>query len=181
MKIMKKATLIFLTLFIVQLCFGQTSIYSFKVDSVSGSHQIDFAAFQGKKILIVNTATADSNSYQFAELEELYQLYKDSLVIVAISSNSFNTEPRTNAEIASYCGNNYNLHFPLSAKTEVTGSNADDLYKWLTDKALNTMRSTIMHGGFQKFLINKEGVLVAVFAKKAKPMSQTFRHLIETL
>jgi glutathione peroxidase len=178
---MKKVTLIFLTHFVAQVCFGQTSIYSFKVDSVSGSHHIDFAAFQGKKILIVNTATADSNSYQFAELEELYQLYKDSLVIVAISSNSFNTEPRTNAQIASYCASTYNIHFPVSAKIDVTGSDADDLYKWLTDKALNTMRSTTMHGGFQKFLINKDGVLIAAFAKKAKPMSQTFRHLIEIL
>lgn len=178
---MKKLILIFLALFTVQLSFAQSGIYSFKVDSVSGSHQIDFAAFQGKKILIVNTGTADSCSAQFAELEELYQLYKDSLVIVAISSNSFNTEPRTNAQIAGYCASNYSLHFPLSAKIEVKGTDAHALYKWLTDKTLNTMRTTTMHSGFQKFLINKEGILVAAFTKKAKPMSITMRHLIETL
>ncbi len=178
---MKKFALIILTFFFAHWSFGQTGIYSFKIDSVSGSHQIDFAAFQGKKILIVSTATGDSLTSQFAELEELYQAYKDSLVIVAVSSNSFNTEPRTNAEIASYCSSTYNLHFPLSAKVSVTGSAADALYKWLTEKAQNTMMNNTMHAAFQKFLINRQGVLIAGFSRKVMPMSITMRHLIETL
>ncbi len=178
---MIKITLIFLLSLFLQSVFGQPSIYSFQIDSVVGTHQINFAAFEGKKILIVNTATADSNSTQFVELEELYQAYKDSLVIVAIFSNSFNTEPRTNAEIASFCASQYNLHFPLSAKVEVTGTNADSLYRWLTQKSLNLMTNSTINKSFQKYLINREGKLVGMFSSRTKPMNQKLRHLIEAL
>lgn len=179
---MKRSLLVILMLATVQLCMAQSpSIYSFKIDSISGSHQIDFAAFQGKKILIVNTATADSNTTQFAELEQLYQIYKDSVVIIAVSSNSFNTEPRTNSQIASFCSSTYTLHFPVGAKIEVTGNNANDLYKWLTQKTQNTLMNSIVHGAFQKYLINKQGKLVGSFSRNMSPMSQSVRHAIEIL
>ncbi len=178
---MKKLLVILSLCMIAHICSGQTTVYSFKIDSVSGNNQIDFAAFEGKKILIVNTATEDPNKNQFAELEQLYQLYKDSLIIVGIPSNSFNTEPRTNNEIANYCTVFYSIHFPVSAKIAVTGNDADSLFKWLTDKTQNTMMNNILHGAFQKFLINRQGKLVGGFSRSTSPMSQVFRHAIERI
>ncbi len=178
---MKKFIYSLLFVFTYQFCLGQPTVYSFQIDSVSGSNPINFSTFQGKKIVIVNTATSDSNSYQFSELEQLYQLYKDSIVVIAISSNSFNTEPRTNSEIGSFCTSTYDVHFPISTKILVRGNNADTLYKWLTQKNLNMILNSSVNGAFQKFLINKQGKLVGVFGRKTKPMSETFRHAIEVL
>lgn len=167
--------------FVSYSCFSQSTIYSFQLDSINNNKTINFSAFQGKKIVIVNIATADSNTNQLAELEQFYQLYKDSVVIIAIPSNSFNTEPRTNSQIATFCTANYNIHFPLAAKVLVTGATAHNLYKWLTQKTLNTIINSTVNGSFQKYLINKQGKLAGVFGRKTKPMSQTFRHAIEVL
>lgn len=165
----------------MRVSFAQTPIYSIKMDSVTGSQQIDLANYQGKKILIVNVATEDSLTSQLAELEQLYELYKDSVVVIGVPTNSFNTEPRSNVEIAAYCSTTYSLHFPLAAKQSVTGSSACDLYKWLTQKSLNTMTNSTVRKAFQKFLINKQGKLVAVFEGRISPVSATIRNLVEQL
>ena len=79
---------------------GQTSIYSYNIDSIAGNHSVNFSSFQGKKILIVNMASGDTSFSQYNQLKQLYQVYKDSLVIVVIPANISNTEPGTNQQIA---------------------------------------------------------------------------------
>src|SRR6185437_10574758 len=110
-----------------------STIYSFSVTGIDGT-AINFSDFQGKKVLIVNTASNSSQVDQYGQLEKLYQQYKDSLVIVAIPSNSFGNEPNDNATIQSFVMNNYNIHYLLASKTDVLDSSHSPLYSWLTDK-----------------------------------------------
>jgi glutathione peroxidase len=85
------------------LLFAAPSIYSFKVNRLSGD-SIDFSKFKGKKIMIVNTASKCGNTPQYAELEKLYEQYKDKLVIVGFPANNFGAqEPGTNSEIEEFC------------------------------------------------------------------------------
>src|ERR1041384_7804086 len=90
-----------------------SSIYDFKVEGLNGD-TIDFSKFKGKKIMIVNTASKCGNTPQYAELEQLYEKYKDKLVIVGFPANNFKEqEPGTNAEIAEFCKKNYGVTFPM--------------------------------------------------------------------
>ncbi len=118
------------------------SIHSFKVESLDGS-MIDFSAFKGKKILIVNTASECGFTPQYKELEALYKTYKDKLVIVGFPANNFGAqEPGSNQEIASFCEKNYGVTFPMAAKVSVKGDDIAPIYKFLTKKEENGVKNT---------------------------------------
>src|SRR5262245_54095156 len=110
-------------LLLVSLLFSAaTSIYDFKVPGLDGADTIDFSKFKGKKIMIVNTASKCGNTPQYAELEKLYETYKDKLVIVGFPANNFGAqEPGTNAEIGEFCKKNYGVTFPMAEKVSVKG------------------------------------------------------------
>src|SRR6202051_1777661 len=108
-----------LTLFLA----GTVSLYDFKVPALDGS-TIDLAKYHGKKILIVNTASKCGFTPQYADLEKLYEKYKDKLVIVGFPANDFGgQEPGTNTEIKEFCLKNYGVSFPMAAKSDVVGEN----------------------------------------------------------
>jgi glutathione peroxidase len=93
-----------------------SSIYDFKVEGLEGG-SIDLSQYKGKKIMIVNTASKCGNTPQYAELEQLYEKYKDKLVIIGFPANNFGQqEPGTNTEIKEFCTKNYGVSFPLAAK-----------------------------------------------------------------
>ena len=95
------------------------SIYNFKVTSLDGG-SIDFSAYKGKKILIVNTASKCGYTPQYAELQELYKKYENKLVIVGFPANNFSEqEPGTNADIKTFCEKNYGVTFPIDRKSVV--------------------------------------------------------------
>src|SRR5690348_2560734 len=97
-----------LALFLV-LFLPAASIYEFKVAGLEGG-EIDFSKFKGKKIMIVNTASKCGNTPQYAELQKLYEAYKDKLVIVGFPANNFGQqEPGTQSEIAEFCKKNYGV------------------------------------------------------------------------
>jgi glutathione peroxidase len=147
------------------------SIYDFKVDGLTGG-TIDFSAFHGKKILIVNTASKCGNTPQYEELETLYEKYKDKLVIVGFPANDFlRQEPGSNEEIAAFCKKNYGVTFPMAAKITVKGKKMAPIYQWLTNEDYNGFKSSSVKWNFQKYLIDENGNLVAVFAPGVKPMS----------
>src|SRR3712207_6018781 len=101
------------------------SIYQFKVAGLEGN-TIDFSKFKGKKIMVVNTASKCGNTPQYAELEQLYEKYKDKLVIVGFPANNFGgQEPGTNTEIKEFCTRNYGVTFPMAAKVSVKGDDID--------------------------------------------------------
>src|SRR5690242_18342007 len=95
------------------------SIYDFKVQGLDGG-TIDFSKFKGKKILIVNTASKCGFTPQYADLQKLYETYKDKLVIVGFPANNFMfQEPGDNKKIAEFCQQNYGVTFPMAAKISV--------------------------------------------------------------
>lgn len=146
-----------------------SSIYDFKVASLDGG-VIDFSEFRGRKILIVNTASKCGHTPQYKELEEIYQQYKDKLVVVGFPANDFmSQEPGSNEEIAAFCEKNYGVSFPMAAKISVKGRKMAPIYRWLTNKDYNGVQSSSVKWNFQKYLISETGTLITVFDPKVKP------------
>lgn len=145
------------------------SIYDFKVDGLTGG-TIDFSAFKGKKILIVNTASHCTYTPQYEQLEALYKKYKDRLVVVGFPSNNFFFEERgSNKEIADFCKKNYGVSFPMAAKISVKGRKQAPIYRWLTDERYNHFKSTSVKWNFQKYLLDEQGKLIAIFYPNTRP------------
>ncbi|RYY67019.1 MAG: glutathione peroxidase [Chitinophagaceae bacterium] len=155
-----------------QQVISAKTIYDFKVDGLEGG-SIDFAAYKGKKILVVNTASNCGYTPQYKELEALYEKYKDKLVIVGFPANNFGgQEPGTNTEIKAFCEKNYGVTFPMAAKVSVKGDDMAPIYQWLTQKEQNGVLDAEIKWNFNKFLIDENGHMVAYFPSKVTPMSE---------
>lgn len=158
--------------------FFANSIYEFKVSSLDGG-TIDFSKFKGKKILVVNTASECGYTPQYADLEKLYETYKNKLVIVGFPANNFGgQEPGSNAEIKEFCKKNYGVTFPMAGKVSVKGDDIHPLFRWLTSKTENGVMDAEIKWNFTKFLLDENGKLVAYFPSKVNPMSEELtKHL----
>ena len=162
------------------ICVGKTkiqtrSIYDFKVLGLSGD-TIDFANFKGKKILIVNTASKCGFTAQYKQLEELYEKYKDKLIIVGFPANNFfSQEPGSNETIKELCTKNYGVSFPMAAKISVKGKNIAPIYQWLCYKEENGVMDAKITWNFNKFLLNEQGQIIAKFNSRVTPMSEEIR------
>lgn len=155
------------------------TIYEFRVEGLTGG-TIDFSAFKGKKIMIVNTASKCGYTPQYEQLEALYEKYKDRMVIVGFPANNFlSQEPGSNEEIASFCKKNYGVTFPMAAKISVKGKDMAPIYQWLTKKEYNGYDDSKVKWNFQKYLLNEKGELVAVFAPNVEPDSKEIMEAIE--
>jgi len=155
---------------LILVCFSFfTSIYSISISSANGN--INLSDYQGRKILIVNTASKSKYADQYASLEQLQQRFKDSLVIIAVPSNDFDNEPDDNGTLDSSIVANYNIHYLVAYKTSVTGDSANAVYKWLTQQVQNNVADTRVKDDFQKYLIDRNGNLVGFFASSVDPMS----------
>lgn len=145
------------------------SIYDFKVPGLTGG-DIDFAAYKGKKILIVNTASKCGYTPQYEQLEALSKKYDGKLVIVGFPANNFLfQEPGSNDDIATFCQKNYGVTFPMAEKISVKGKSKAPIYRWLTEKKYNGFSDNAVKWNFQKYLINEQGKLIAVFPPATKP------------
>jgi len=152
--------------------FAASSIYEFKVEGLEGG-SIDFSKFKGKKIMIVNTASKCGNTPQYAELEQLYEKYKDKLVIVGFPANNFGQqEPGSNDEIKEFCTKNYGVSFPMASKISVKGDDVAPIYKYLTEEAKKLGFEDPVKWNFTKFLLDENGKLITVIHNKTKPMSE---------
>ena len=152
--------------------------YDFKIESISGE-VIDFKDYKNKVVLVVNTASYCGFTKQYDELQELWDLYKTKgLIVLGIPSNSFNQEKKNNADVKEFCEVNFNINFPLTAITEVKGSNAHQLFKWAKD---NHGKSAVPKWNFHKILINKKGKVEDTFASFTGPMSNKIINKIEKL
>lgn len=149
-----------------------SSIYEFKVEGLEGG-SIDFSQYKGKKIMIVNTASKCGNTPQYKELEELYEKYKDKLVIVGFPANNFGQqEPGTNEEIKEFCTKNYGVSFPMASKVSVKGDDIAPIYQYLTAEAKKLGFEDPVKWNFTKFLLDENGKLITVIHNKVKPMSE---------
>ena len=166
-------------LFIPLLLLVNMSVYDFKVPALDGG-TINLSAYKGKKLLIVNTASKCGFTPQYADLEKLYEKYKDKLVIVGFPANDFaGQEPGTNSEIQEFCKKNYGVTFPMAAKVDVVGENTCPLFKYLTEQANAIgVQSPVIKWNFTKFLLDENGKLIAVFPSKVTPMSDEITHYL---
>ena len=131
------------------------------------------SAYQGKALLIVNTASACGFTPQFAGLEKLHQDYADQgLVVLGFPCNQFGSQdPGSNEEIGAFCQKNYGVSFPMMAKTEVNGAQAHPLYQWLKTQAPGMLGSEGIKWNFTKFLVGKDGVSVKRYGSVDTPAS----------
>lgn len=149
------------------------SIHGFKVEALDGS-TIDFSKFKGKKILVVNTASECGFTPQYADLEKLSKAYKNKLVVVGFPANNFGgQEPGSNKEIATFCQRNYGVSFPMAAKISVKGNDIAPIYKFLTDKKENGVKSTKILWNFTKILLDEKGNVIDSFVSTTNPMSES--------
>lgn len=149
-----------------------SSIHNFSVHSLDGG-KIDFNEFEGKKILIVNTASECGYTPQYAGLQELYEKHKDELVIVGFPANNFGgQEPGTNEEIGKFCEKNYGVTFPMAAKVSVKDDDIAPIFHWLTQKEENGVMDAEIKWNFTKFLLDENGKLIAKFDSSVEPMSE---------
>jgi glutathione peroxidase len=147
-----------------------STIHQFKVKDLYGE-EFDFASLQGKKVIIVNTASKCGLTPQYKDLEALYKEYKDKgLVIVGFPANNFaGQEPGTNEEIATFCEQNYGVTFPMMDKISVKGDDMAPIYKFLTQKSQNGVKDSEVEWNFQKYLIDEKGQLVKVISPRTLP------------
>ena len=134
--------------------------------------------YQGKVILVVNTASYCGFTSQYDGLEKLYSKYKDrGLVVLGFPSNDFGQqEPGSNKEIADFCKNTYDVKFPMFAKSSVSGANPNPLFKMLSAKTGTTPK-----WNFYKYLIDRNGQVVDSFGSLTKPNSTSITGEIEKL
>src|SRR5438105_10040701 len=178
-KILLAASLLMMMSFSPLKKKGKDSIYKFKVESLDGG-KINFKKYKGKKILIVNTASKCGNTPQYAQLEELYEKYKDKLVIVGFPANNFGAqEPGTNSEIKEFCTKNYGVTFPMAEKVSVKGDDIHPLFKYLVGEAKKLGFEDPIKWNFTKFLVDENGKLITVIDNKVKPMSEDVTKYLE--
>ena len=145
------------------------SIYQFNFRNIVGE-DVSFKSFEGKVVLIVNTASNCGLTYHYKGLEGLYQEYKDAgLEIIGFPCNQFGKqEPGTSEEIQNFCDLNYGVTFPLSEKIEVNGSNAHPVYKYLKSELKGKLNDSIKWN-FTKFLIDRDGTPYKRFSAIVEP------------
>ncbi len=147
-------------------------IYDFKVEALDGT-TINFSAYKGKKILIVNTASECGYTPQYKGLQALYDKFGGKVVVIGFPANNFGgQEPGTNPDIKTFCTKNYGVTFPMAAKVSVKGDDIAPIFKWLTSKSQNGVMDAEIRWNFTKFLIDENGHLVAKFDSKVEPMSE---------
>lgn len=158
--------------FAALMMLAAQSIYDYKVPSLEGG-TIDFSKFKGRYILVVNTASQCGYTGQYEDLEKLYEANKDKLVVVGFPANNFGgQEPGSNQEIKEFCKKNYGVTFPMAEKVSVKGSDTHPLFQFLTKKEKNGVQDAEIKWNFTKFLLDKNGKLLAVFPSKVNPMSE---------
>lgn len=145
------------------------AFYDFHANSLRGE-EVDLSQYQGKVVLVVNTASKCGFAPQFGGLEELYEKYEDDgLVVLGFPCNQFgNQEPGDTEAIESGCKLNYGVKFPMFEKIDVNGNNAHPLFAWLKAK-LPGMLGQGIKWNFTKFLIGRDGKPIKRYAPQTSP------------
>lgn len=152
----------------------------FKMKSLDGK-DVDLSKYQGKVVLMVNTASKCGLTPQYEQLEALHEKYADKgLAILGFPANEFGKqEPGTDSEIGEFCQKNYGVKFDMFSKVVVKGDGQCPLYQFLTSKDTNPKFAGPIKWNFEKFLINRDGEVVARFAPPVVPDSDEVVAAIE--
>jgi len=146
-----------------------TTVYDFSATTNSGAEEA-LADYQGKVLLVVNTASQCGFTPQYKGLEELYKTYVDrGLVVLGFPCDQFGSqEPGDDEEIADFCELNFGVTFPLYSKIDVNGTGAHPLFKWMRDEKKGSLGSKV-RWNFTKFLIDSKGNVVKRYGSTTKP------------
>ena len=151
------------------VAMAQTDIYSFRMKTIDGQNKA-LADYKGKVLLVVNTASNCGFTPQYEGLEELYGKYKArGFEVLGFPANNFKgQEPGTDAQIKEFCSLKFHVSFPMFSKISVKGKDIDPLYQYLTTSA---GFNGDIGWNFNKFLIGRDGRVLARFDSKVKPLS----------
>ena len=154
------------------------SIYDIDINNLAGE-PIKLNDFKGKYLLFVNVASECGFTGQYDDLQKLYEIHKDKLMVIGVPCNQFGSqEPGSAKEIQSFCRANYRVSFLMTEKITVKGKNKHPLYQWLTEETKNGKTSTSVKWNFQKYLIGKNGELIDYYYSLTKPLnSKITKHL----
>jgi glutathione peroxidase len=157
-----------------------TSAHDFTHKTIDGK-DCSLASYRGKVVLLVNVASRCGLTPQYAALEELYRGMKDrGLAVLGFPCNQFGgQEPGTEAEIQQFCSTKYDVSFPLFSKLEVNGKDRHPLYAWLTEQATQPDGAGDVKWNFAKFLVDKDGKLIARFGPTTAPTAPSVVDAIE--
>lgn len=155
---------------------SEGSLWTMKTTALDGS-EADLSAYAGKVALVVNVASKCGLTPQYEGLEALYEERKeDGLVVLGFPSNDFmGQEPGTAEEILEFCSTTYGVSFPLMAKVQVKGDGRDEIYNWLVAGGLEEPT-----WNFTKYLVGRDGKVLARFAPRTKPDDPEMLAAIET-
>ncbi|MEC5424643.1 glutathione peroxidase [Virgibacillus sp. C22-A2] len=147
------------------------SVYDFSAKTMLGEDK-PLSDYQGKVLLIVNTASECGFTPQFKGLQELFETYKDQgFEVLGFPCNQFNNQdPGSDSEISHFCQKNYGVSFQMFSKVDVKGENAHPLFVYLTEEAKGMLTKQIKWN-FTKFLIDKNGNVIDRYAPQTKPES----------
>jgi glutathione peroxidase len=179
---MNKLFFFLLSILLTCSAFAQDkTLYDFTVKTIDGD-EFSLSNLEGKKVLVVNVASKCGLTPQYAALQELYEKYKGSnLVIIGFPANNFGAqEPGSNEEIKEFCTAKYGVTFLMMEKISVKGDDIHPLYRWLTNKEENGVADAEVTWNFQKFLIDEQGHWVKSVAPKTAPQSEEIISWIES-
>ena len=146
------------------------TIYDFTLNDIDGK-PVSLSQFRGKALLVVNTASLCGNTPQYADLQTMYDRYRArGFEVLAFPANNFGKqEPGTNEEIKGFCLTKYSLTFPLFSKISVKGADKHPLYRYLTEQ---TSFPGEVEWNFQKYLVDRNGNVIARYHHRTKPLSE---------
>lgn len=166
-----KAIFTLLTLSLLSLAGGETSIHDFKIKALNSDTEIDLSQYKGKKILVVNVASKCGYTPQYKDLQQLYSTYSDQLVVVGFPCDQFmGQELDTEAEIVEFCSSKFSVTFPLTTIINVKGKDQHPIYSWLTEKDQNGVGDYKISWNFNKFLLDENGKLIEYFPSSVNPL-----------
>jgi glutathione peroxidase len=157
-----------------------TSVLDFTMKDIDGK-EVALTKFQGKVLLIVNTASQCGYTPQYKGLQEVFQKYKDQgFEVLAFPANEFGAqEPGTDGQIKEFCSTNYRVSFPLFSKIVVKGNGIHPLYEFLTGESTDPKFAGPIPWNFSKFLVNRKGEVIGRFQPGVKPGSAELTGAIE--
>lgn len=155
------------------------SFYNLTATANDGT-TLHFKNFEGRKLLLVNTASDCGYTGQYEELEKLYKQYQNKLVVIGFPANDFKEQEKgTDEQIAQFCKINYGVTFPLIKKSSVAkGTNQNEVFQWLTNKSKNGWNDEQPSWNFAKYVVNENGVLTNYFGPAVSPLDEAVLNAI---
>ena len=163
-------------LFFSSVAPALTNAIDFSFKSIDGG-SLDIKAYEGKAVLVTNTASRCGFTNQYSNLEKLHRSYKDKgLVVIAVPSNDFNQELSSNSKVKEFCNASFDLTLPMTEITSVRGKNAHPFYRWLKKE-----HNFQPKWNFYKVLLDKNGHFHSSFNSLTKPNSPSILKVVDEI